>query len=137
MAVGYPYIVTFLDATLRPQVPFAKYILLQWFSGNSFCPNLPKSTGNGIPRPTSEQARRAPSLRLRSIVQGGLQAGLLFSPCSDGGIFTQAEFWREDSKTPEMKRTPSTPSSTLGTSSDAGIGARRAFRAAICSAKSA
>jgi hypothetical protein len=53
------------------------------------------------------------------------------------GRFTQAEFWREDSRTPEMKRTPATPSFTFGTSSDEGAGARPAFRAAICSAKSA
>ncbi len=36
-----------------------------------------------------------------------------------------------------MKRTPATPSPTFGTSSEACNGARPAFRAAICSAKSA
>src|SRR6267143_7254256 len=53
-----------------------------------------------------------------SVSQGGSN--------QDKGRFTQAEFWREDSRTAEMNSTPATPSSTRGTSSDEGAGGRPA-----------
>src|SRR6266581_7843212 len=53
------------------------------------------------------------------------------------GSFTQPEFCLEDSSTPAINCTPSTPSFTPGTSSDDAIGVRSSVRAAICSAKSA
>jgi hypothetical protein len=49
---------------------------------------------------------------------------------------TQAALRFEDSRVAAMKRMPSTPSSTLGTSSEAGEGLRFSRRAKICSAKS-
>src|SRR5437588_13104838 len=68
----------------------------------------------------------------------GLYSGLPYSfPYPADGSFTHAEFCLEDFSTPSINSTPSTPSFTPGTSREEAAGARPAFRAAICSAKSA
>ena len=85
------------------------------------------------PTPTrvGEVDRFAPN----SSATAALPSNLSFS-YRDAGIFTQAEFPREDSSTPPINRTPATPSSTPGTRSDAGADCRPASLALICSAKS-